>query len=76
MAEKKYLRLQAGFGLAADEEDIEEQAEEAVDKVPNRSFRTPHALMWLAGAGIYVEPTAAVAAGAIRLHADGGSHAR
>ncbi len=32
MAEKKYLRLQAGLGVAADEEDIEEQAEEAVDK--------------------------------------------
>ncbi len=32
IAEKKYLRLQAGLGVAADEEDIEEQAEEAVDK--------------------------------------------
>jgi hypothetical protein len=32
MAEKKYLRLQVGLGVAADEEDIEEQAEEAVDK--------------------------------------------
>ena len=32
MAEKKYLRLQVGLGVAADEEDIEEQAEEALDK--------------------------------------------
>jgi hypothetical protein len=32
IAEKKYLRLQAGLGAAADEEDIEEQAEEPVDK--------------------------------------------
>jgi hypothetical protein len=32
MAEKKYLRLQAGLGVAADKQDIEEQAEKAVDK--------------------------------------------
>jgi hypothetical protein len=32
MAEKKYLRLQVGRGVAADKEDIEEQAEEAVDR--------------------------------------------
>ena len=32
IAEKKYLRLQAGLGVAADKQDIEVQAEKAVDK--------------------------------------------
>ena len=32
MAEKEYLGLEAGLGAAADEEEIEEQAEQTVDQ--------------------------------------------
>jgi hypothetical protein len=32
MTEQEYLRLEPGLGVATDEEDIEEQAEEAVEE--------------------------------------------
>ncbi len=60
MAEKKYLRLQAGLGVAADEEDIEEQAEAAVDKGqehdPASSQARPLAQIGLA-IGVFVPHT-------------------
>ena len=41
MAEKKYLRLQVGRGVDANKEDIEEQAEEAVDRARSMTRHHP-----------------------------------
>jgi hypothetical protein len=46
LAEKEYLGLEAGLGAAADEEEIEEQAEQAVEQgqehdLPSSQARLP-----------------------------------